>query len=116
MIGIDIIKISRIEQFYTRFGEKGLERFLLPEEIKEIRRIETIAGYWSAKEAIAKALKCGIGSTLSFKDIFVFKEAQGAPTFELLNGKEKLFNISQRSLSITHDGGFAVAVAFILRQ
>ncbi len=116
MIGIDIIAIKRIERLYQRFGHKGLERFLLDEEIEQACKIETIAGYWAAKEAIAKALKCGIGKELSFKDILIYKEPSGAPNFRLLNDKESHFHILDRSLSITHDGGFAIAAAIILRR
>ncbi|MRI58843.1 MAG: holo-ACP synthase [Epsilonproteobacteria bacterium] len=116
MIGIDIVSIDRIEKLHKRFGTKGLERFLLPSELQEVNRIESIAGYWAAKEAIAKALKCGIGKKLGFKDIEIYKEPSGAPNFRLLNHKEELFLIQDRSLSITHDGGFAIAAAIILRR
>ena len=116
MIGIDIVSIERIEKMYDRFGQKGLERFLLPQEIASASRMETLAGYWAAKEAIAKALKCGIGKELRFKDIEIYKEPGGAPNFRLLGGKEERFGIQERSLSITHDGGFAIAAAIILRR
>lgn len=113
MIGVDLIQIARIEKFIERFGEKALQRFLLPSEIAEAKKIETIAGYWAAKEAIAKALKVGIGAKLSFLDIEIFKEASGAPNFHLLNNKEEYFHIYDKSLSISHDGGFAIAVAAV---
>jgi holo-[acyl-carrier protein] synthase len=113
MIGVDLVKISRIETFIQKFGEKGLRRFLNENEIKEAKKIETIAGYWAAKEAIAKALGVGIGKKLSFKDITIYKEKYGAPNFKLTPIKEKKFNIKSTSLSISHDGGFAIAVAAI---
>ncbi len=113
MIGIDIVQIARIEKFLKKFGQKGLERFLLPQEIEAAKKLETIAGYWAAKEAIAKALKCGIGKNLSFHDIEIYKEVGGAPTFRLLNQKEEQFGLIDRSLSISHDGGFAIAAAMV---
>ncbi|SMC09839.1 holo-ACP synthase [Nitratiruptor tergarcus] len=114
MIGIDIVAIKRIENFIEKHGNKGLERFLLPSEISIAKKPQTVAGFWAAKEAIAKALRCGIGSELSFKDIEIYKELTGAPAFRLLHGKEEKFEIIDSSLSISHDGGFAIAAAFIL--
>ncbi len=113
MIGIDIVSISRMEKFIKKFGERGLQRFLLPQEIEQVKKAESIAGYWAAKEAIAKALKCGIGQKLSFHDIEIYKEPSGAPNFRLLNQKEEFFGLQERSLSIAHDGGFAIAAAIV---
>ncbi len=114
MLGIDIVAIKRIEKLIDRYGIKGLERFLLPSEIAIAQKPQTIAGFWAAKEAIAKALGCGIGARLSFKDIEIYKEPSGAPNFRLLNGKAKEFGVAACSLSISHDGGFAIAAALIL--
>ncbi len=113
MIGVDLISIARIERFLERFGDKALERFLTEEEIANVKRVESIAGLWAAKEAIAKALGCGIGSELGFHDIVISKTSKGAPTFRLTPQKEEYFKIQDRSLSISHDGGFAIAVAAI---
>jgi len=113
MIGVDLVSIARIERFLERFGDRALQRFLTKEEIANIRKVESIAGLWAAKEAIAKALGCGIGSELGFHDIIITKTPKGAPTFRLSPAKEETFAIRDRSLSISHDGGFAIAVAAI---
>ena len=113
MVGVDIIKIDRIKKFVDRFGENGLKKFLNDSEIKDIKRTQTVAGYWAAKEAIAKALKTGIGKELSFKDITIYKEKSGAPNFRLSNKIIKRYKIKDCSLSISHDGDYAIAVAVI---
>ena len=113
MIGVDLVSITRIERFLERFGDRALQRFLTKEEIANVRKVESIAGLWAAKEAIAKALGCGIGSELGFHDIIITKTPKGAPTFRLTPAKEEAFAIRDRSLSISHDGGFAIAVAAI---
>ncbi|BCD60223.1 MULTISPECIES: holo-ACP synthase [unclassified Nitratiruptor] len=115
MIGIDIVQIERIEKMIEKYGQKGLERFLLPQEIELAKKPQTIAGFWAAKEAVSKALKTGIGKELGFHDIQIYKEKNGAPAFKLLNGKEKMFHIQQTALSISHDAGVAVAVAVIIQ-
>ena len=112
-IGTDIVQIDRIERSLTQFGDRFKQRFLRPEEIALVNKTASIAGFWAAKEAISKALGCGIGSTLSFHDIILSKDSKGAPTFKLTPEAQKLHEIKTSSLSISHDGGFAIAVAVI---
>jgi len=112
-IGTDIIQISRIEKSLTQFGDKFTQRFLRPQESKLVQKTASIAGFWAAKEAIAKALGCGIGKELSFHDIILDKDARGRPTFLLSTEAQHRHQIKESSLSISHDGGFAIAVAVI---
>lgn len=111
-VGTDIISIERIKKTENRFKEKFREKFLLKEE--KASKIESLAGLWASKEAISKALGVGIGKELSFLDIYISKTSKGAPKFELLNEAKSKFNIKESSLSISHDGGFAIAVVVII--
>jgi holo-[acyl-carrier protein] synthase len=113
-IGTDIIQISRIEEALGQFGDKFTQRFLHPQEIALAKKTASIAGYWAAKEAIAKALGCGIGKELSFHDIILTKDSRGAPTFSLSEEAQQVHPVQTCSLSISHDGGFAIAVAVIV--
>lgn len=112
-IGTDIIQINRIEKSLEKFGEKFKTKFLNSEEITLAKKTESIAGFWAAKEAIAKALGCGIGSELAFHDIILSKNAKGAPSFILSKEAQKMHQIKNASLSISHDAGFAIAVVVI---
>jgi len=112
-IGTDIIQIQRVESLLNRYGDKFKERFLSKEEIVLAKRLETTAGFWAAKEAIAKALGCGIGKQLSFHDIIITKNDMGAPLFHLSEEAQQHHPIKESSLSISHDGGFAIAVVAI---
>jgi len=113
MIGIDTVKISRIERLKERFGDKALKRFLNEEEIKLASSSTSHAGYWAAKEAISKALGVGISKECSFFDIILHKDAKKAPYFTLSKHIIEKYNITNTSLSITHDGEYAIAVAMI---
>ena len=114
MIGIDVISISRIEELHNKFGERGLGRYLSKKEITlSALKPQTLAGFWAAKEAISKALKTGIGKELNFSDIKLKKDRNNAPYFKLSKEANKRFKIKESSLSITHDNGFAIAVAYI---
>ncbi len=112
-IGTDIVAISRIEKSLAKFGDKFKHRFLHPEEIQILQKTESIAGFWAAKEAISKALGCGIGSELTFHDIIISKNQKGTPVFTLTQEAQIMHKIKTSSLSISHDGGFAIAVVAI---
>ena len=113
-IGTDITVVSRIEKSFNKFGKKFLDRFLDESEQNLSKKIESIAGYWASKEAIAKALGCGIGKELSFLDIIIYKDAKNAPHFKLTPKAQKRHKIKSSSLSIAHDGGFAIAVVILV--
>ncbi|WP_353662359.1 holo-ACP synthase [Hydrogenimonas sp. SS33] len=113
MIGVDIVVIARIEASLKKHGERFLLRYLNEEEAVLAKKPETAAGFWAAKEAVAKALGTGIGSTVGFHDIRLYKNERGAPHFCLSDPLMKKFGITGTSLSIAHDGGFAIAVAAI---
>lgn len=114
MIGIDIVSIKRISKIYKKYGNTFLEKILNKNEISLVSKDETLAGLYASKEAISKALKVGIGSELGFLDIIISKNHKGAPSFELSSRVKNNFLFSSSSLSISHDGGFAIAVAVCL--
>ncbi|EHP28704.1 Holo-[acyl-carrier protein] synthase [Sulfurimonas gotlandica GD1] len=113
MIGVDLIKTSRMNRLIERFGEKALLRFLSPEEIKLVKNYKTASGFWAVKEAVSKALGVGIGKECAFEDIKISKTERGAPKLELSQKLIDNFNIADTSVSITHDGEYAIAVVAI---
>ena len=112
-LGTDIIQITRMQKALDKFGNKFKKRFLNKDEMLLAKKTASIAGFWSAKEAISKALGCGIGKELSFHDIIISKTIKGAPFFKLTQKAQQRHNIKSSSLSISHDGGFAIAVVII---
>ena len=110
-MGVDRVSIARIDSAINRWGDKFFSKFLSPEEILMVKNSKNAAGFWAAKEACAKALGCGICERLSFFDMTIFKTPSGAPFIKL--NESKSFDVSIVHTSITHDGGFAVAVALV---
>ena len=113
MIGIDLIKIERMKRLRERFGDRGLHKFLSQNEIALVKNPRTAAGFWAAKEACAKALGCGISHECGFHDIMITKTSKGAPQISLSPKVSEYFNIKEASISITHDGDYAIAVVAI---
>ncbi len=110
MIGIDLIKTARMKRLMERFGNHGLSKFLSTEEIALVKNHSTAAGFWAAKEACSKALGCGIGHECGFHDIILSKSPKGAPQITLSSKVQNTFAITSTSVSITHDGEYAIAV------
>ena len=110
MIGIDITSINRIKRMYEKFGRRAYEKFLSEDEIALIKRPETAAGFWAAKEAASKAIGTGIGADCCFHDIKITKTEKGAPKLKYKKKVRKKFKIKESHVSITHDDGFAIAV------
>ncbi len=113
-IGVDIVKIERIAKSVNRSGDGFLKKFLSKKE-RELcaARTQSIAGFWAAKEAASKALGCGICALCGFKDIKLSKSKNGRPKLKFSKKVCKKFKIKNSSLSITHDGEFAVAVVVL---
>ena len=105
--GIDIEELASIQEAVERkdsFAQrvltvKELERFTV---LKGRRKIEYLAGRWSAKEAFAKAMGTGIGK-LSFQDLEILNDEKGAPYFSQAPFSGKIW------LSISHTKQYATA-------
>lgn len=115
--GVDIIEIKRINKVLGRYGDRYLERLLTPAEQEQWRqrgsRLETLAGYWAAKEAVAKALGSGFRG-FGLQDIQVTHDPLGRPLVVLSGEAQTLAvqaGITNIWLSISHSLEYAVATA-----
>lgn len=113
MIGIDVVSIKRIKKMFDKFGIKAYERFLNEDEIKLVKKVETAAGFWAAKEAASKAIGTGIGEKCSFADIMITKTSKNAPILKYSQKVMNEFKITNAHVSITHDMDFAIAVVHL---
>lgn len=117
--GIDVVKISRIEESVK--NKTFLNRVFTNEE-KEYFNLknnapQTIAGVFAAKEAFFKAIGKGIGH-IPFTDISVSHDVLGKPFFKFYSKAEQLVQKRklQVALSISHDADIAVASVYILGE
>ncbi|MCK5130474.1 MAG: NAD(P)H-hydrate dehydratase [Clostridiales bacterium] len=115
-IGTDIVEISRVETFVEK--QTAIKRIFTEKEQalfhKQTNKAQWIAGRFAAKEAAAKALKAGI-SRCPLNCVEVLYDDNGAPIINLLGAARKLIPYERFAthVSISHDGGAAVAVVFI---
>lgn len=116
--GVDIVKISRISQLAEK--PRFLEKYFTENEIKYIKsklnQAETIAGIYSAKESLLKALKIGIGAGIELKDICVCHSDSGAPFVEItpkIDFYLSKLGCNSISISISHDDDFAISFCIL---
>ena len=118
--GIDIIEVARVAASVERFGERFLNRILLPDEIAYCLSHKTaapfIAARFAAKEAISKAFGTGIGAQLGWHDLEVKRKESGQPFVVLHGNGERL--LRERGgrgvlLSLSHTEHYAVAMAIL---
>ena len=115
--GVDIVEIDRIERAVDRFGTRFLSRVFSEAEIARCRqRPSELAARFAAKEAVAKALGVGMSILsplgIAWHDVETLNEPSGRPYLVLHARAEYLAEdqgLSQWSISLTHDGGFAIA-------
>jgi holo-[acyl-carrier protein] synthase len=110
--GVDLIEIARIEEVIARHGKHYLERIYTPAELEYCgKRAESLAGRFAAKEAVVKALGCGIGD-VTWKEIEIIGDEQNAPLLTLTGmaqQKAQELGLINWSISISHSQSHSVA-------
>jgi holo-[acyl-carrier protein] synthase len=111
-IGVDLVEIDRVAALVTRYGERFAGRVFTPAERLDCGdRPESLAARWAVKEAVAKALGTGFGP-VGFREIELLRECAGRPELHLHGEARALAEargLSSWAVSVSHDGGFAIA-------
>jgi|WetSurMetagenome_2_1015567.scaffolds.fasta_scaffold101522_2 holo-[acyl-carrier protein] synthase len=116
-IGMDIVSVDRIRQSYRLYGEKFLERILTGAEIELCRKkadmLQSIASRFAAKEAISKALGCGICRDFSWHSVEILNGPEGKP-YAKKTEKMTRYPDAAIKISLSHDRQYAAAVALVV--
>ncbi|MBQ9788291.1 MAG: holo-ACP synthase [Lentisphaeria bacterium] len=119
-MGIDITEIARIKKAIGSFNESFVKRVFTEKEqqIASARKdfVTFYAGRWAAKEAVSKALGCGIGEKCSFTEIEILNDDFGKPQAFLSGNAAETFkslNAEFLHITISHEGKNAIAMAII---
>ncbi|MSR27957.1 MAG: holo-[acyl-carrier-protein] synthase [Phycisphaerales bacterium] len=115
--GIDLVEVSRIEQMLKDHGERFLGRVFTHHEREYAasggrQQGERLAARFAAKEAVLKAIGCGMRDGINWTDIEVRSLPSGQPTivlsgFAAARALER--GIGAWHVSLTHAGGRAMA-------
>ena len=120
-IGVDIVDIARIQALLDRYGERFLARVYTGAEVEYALRgankAERLAGRFAVKEAVMKALGTGKSQGILWRDVETLRGRFGKPEVHLHGQAVRCAKLLRQSgtvhVSITHDGGKAVAFVIL---
>ena len=111
-IGIDIVEVKRFAK-YEKGSRNSLSKFFTKKELdicfNRVTPSLSLAGKFAAKEAVIKALSNSGITITDLNLIEILNDERGKP---FVNKGSELSK-DGIELSISHDGGFAVAIALI---
>jgi holo-[acyl-carrier protein] synthase len=117
-IGVDLADVSRVGRIAAHPRYRTLvftaRELALVDGCSPRRTAECMAGRFAAKEAVAKALKTGLLGKVRWLDIEIVDGKEGEPAVWLHRGAAEAAcrqEIVSTTVSISHQGPFAVAVA-----
>lgn len=119
-LGMDLIEIERVKQAHLKHGQRFIDRIYTPAEakycLKKSDPYPSLAGRFSAKEAVIKAFSHGFGGRWKWTQIEVVREPSGKPALKLAGIMEKLRverNITNMQLTISHSKRDATATVIL---
>ena len=116
-VGTDLVDLDRFEAALVRTPSL-VERLFTPGERERCegrKRVERYAARFAAKEALLKALGCGLGAC-GWHDIEVVNAESGAPALRLTGRAAELATargVDDLAVSLSHDGRTAIAVVVV---
>lgn len=118
-IGVDLVKVIRVEEALARFGTRFLNRCFTAGE-RERCGVDAVrlAARFAAKEAVGKALGTGL-SGLSWHDIEVIGGVGGHPAVRLHGraaARARELGVGRCELSLAHDGDYAIAFVVAVKE
>jgi holo-[acyl-carrier protein] synthase len=115
-IGLDLVKISRIEAIARRWQDRFLQRVFTEDERRacfgRAWPYASLAGRFAAKEAMLKALGTGWSAGVSWHDIQVLNDVGGKPVATAHGRTGSLAQqagVTRIHVSLSHDGDYAMA-------
>ena len=119
-IGTDLVNINRVQRLYNKYGQKFVDKILLPEEKKLLQAdsnpVKFLANRFAGKEATAKAIGTGFSQGVTWKDIGMTKHRSGKPRLIFSEKMQALLaqkEISSAHISLTDDHPWAHALVIL---
>jgi holo-[acyl-carrier protein] synthase len=119
-IGVDLVKISRMERVIKKWGDRFLQRVFTPSEMEICRKrpspVPAFSMRFAAKEAFSKAVGTGMKQGIRWRDIEVFHYPGGRPGLRLHGRSSERCreeNITGLHLSMSDEGEYGVAMVVL---
>ncbi|HUS25556.1 MAG TPA: holo-ACP synthase [Candidatus Binatia bacterium] len=118
-VGIDVLRVERIEKVHRRHGQRFVERLLHPSERAAFARARKpalfLAKAFAVKEAFVKALGTGFRD-VAHDDVGSTRDALGKPELVYSRGLAamlKRLKIRAAHVSLSDEGGIVGAVVVL---
>ena len=126
-IGMDLLRIDRVERALARHGDRFAEKILGPEELKKFharrardaaRGVRFLATRFAAKEAFSKAIGLGMRMPMTWTRVQTLNAPGGRPVLvlapSLLQWYQPRFGAAH--VSITDESDLAAAYVVVERK
>jgi holo-[acyl-carrier protein] synthase len=122
-IGTDLLNAQRVEDVYRRFGERFVNRLLLPEEKKQFLKVKRKARFlamrFAGKEAVVKAMGTGFAHGVWIRDVGIVQDSRGKPEI-IFSGRGRAvcrqLGIGEGFVSLTDEDGMVLAMAVLMKE
>ena len=122
-VGTDIVRYSRVEETYKRFGEHFVNRLLMDEEralFEQTKRpVRFLAMRFAAKEAAVKAMGTGFANGMWIRDVGTTNNHWGRPLLIWSPRGQKVcekLGIGEGHVSLTDEAGLILAFAVVMQR
>jgi holo-[acyl-carrier protein] synthase len=122
-IGIDVLKVERIESVFQKHGQRFVDHLLMPEERVQLARtkrtVRFLAMRFAAKEAIVKGMGTGFAHGVWIRDVGIVQNAWGKPEVVYSERGARVrdgLGIGDGHVTLTDEAGLVVAVAVLMRR
>lgn len=116
-IGVDLVSVPRVRDLTVRFGDRFLRRIFTQDEILESRgRPVYLAGRFSVKESLLKALGTGLSGGLKWTEIATRSMDTGAPFVSCEGGVSRILKekgVRDIWVSISHERESVVSMVIL---
>ncbi len=121
-IGVDLVRVDRIEKAVARHGDRFLNRVFTPQEIaycqsRHRQGVYQLAQRFAAKEAFSKALGVGLRQGgIRWREVEVLPDAMGKPEITVSGRAAQLcqaHGITRMHVSLTDEDHHAVAMVVL---
>jgi holo-[acyl-carrier protein] synthase len=117
--GIDLVDLTTFAELYAAGGQAFFDNGWTTAEQRDTHgSAEGLAARWAAKEAVMKALRCGLGD-LDPLNIEILTEPDGPPRVELHHSAlaaATALGVCRWHVSLSHEAGWAAAIAIAERS
>lgn len=117
-VGVDLVSVERMQAAIARWEGRLVGRLFTTEEVAACQRRARpevhLAARFAAKEALLKAIGIGWGRGAAWREVEV--QGTGAPLLCLRGRVQELAaarGVQRTHLSMSHDGGYAIAVVVV---